>query len=149
MSRCHIDDSTYSVWQMLQNMVLQFNNERLVLTLPPDVDDLADTEEIDANDNSRIRITRNCKYNILFICFILFLRLLTIINFKRSSTGIWAKHVYDTTRILYKYVLTLWFKGTGNGSGQPRCLKVGWMRSSTNMTLLLMTMITVVLRSNP
>ena len=52
-----------------------------------------------------------------FICFILFLRLLTIIHFERSSTGLWAKHVYDTTRILYKYVLTLWFKGTGNGSG--------------------------------
>ena len=34
--------------------------------MPPDFDDLADTEEIDANDNSRIRITRDCKYNILF-----------------------------------------------------------------------------------
>ena len=65
-SRRHIDDPTYSVRQMFQNIVLQFNDERVAVAMPPDFDDLADTEEIDANDNARIRITRDCKYNILF-----------------------------------------------------------------------------------
>ena len=65
-SRRHIDNLTYSVRQMFQDLVLQFNDERVAVAMPPDFDDLADTEEINANDNSRIRIARNCKYNILF-----------------------------------------------------------------------------------
>ena len=65
-SRRHIDDPTYSVRQMFQNVVLQFNDERVAVAMPPDFDDLVDTEEIDANDNYCIIITRDCKYNILF-----------------------------------------------------------------------------------
>ena len=54
---------------MFQNLVLQFNDERVIINMSLDFDNLADTEEIDGNDNYRIRITRDCKYNILFYLF--------------------------------------------------------------------------------
>ena len=35
----------------------------------------------------------------------------------KSITGMWVKHVWDTTQVKYKAVLKNWFKGTGGGSG--------------------------------
>lgn len=71
-SRCHINDLTYSLRQTFQALVLQFNDERATVKMSPDFDDLADTsDEIDATYISLIRITRDCKYNILFYLFYL------------------------------------------------------------------------------
>ena len=43
----------------------------------------------------------------------------------KSITGMWVKHVWDTTQVKYKAVLKNWFKGTGGRSGD-RTLFDGW-----------------------
>lgn len=42
--------------QIIQAVVFQFNDERVMLSMPPDFDALVDTKEIAANDSSHIRI---------------------------------------------------------------------------------------------
>ena len=46
--------------QMFQNVCLKFNDERVIVESPPDYYAMGETNGIDANDNSRIRITRDC-----------------------------------------------------------------------------------------
>jgi len=59
--RWHIDDPVFNMKQMFQNVCFQFNNERVVVELPPDYCAMDDTYGLDANDITRIRIMRDCK----------------------------------------------------------------------------------------
>ena len=72
-----IDDVGYHPKQIFQNIALGFNNESIVITLPPDAYDLNVIEQIDPNDMGRIRITRDCE--LLILLFILH-RVLSLIN---------------------------------------------------------------------
>ena len=66
-TRNEIDDVGYHPKQIYQNIALGFNNESIVITLPPDAFDLDAIEEIDPNDMGRIRITRDCEFLILLL----------------------------------------------------------------------------------
>ena len=60
-TRRHLDDPVFNMKQMFQNVSLQFNDERLIVELPPDYYAMEDSSCIDANDISRIRIIRDCE----------------------------------------------------------------------------------------
>ena len=60
-TRRHLDDPVFNLKQMFQNVALQFNDERLIVELPPDYYAMDDCSCIDANDINRIRITRDCE----------------------------------------------------------------------------------------
>ena len=62
--RNQIDDISYHPKQIFQDTALGFNNELIQIDLPCDAYDLLNIEEIDPNDICRIRITRDCKFNI-------------------------------------------------------------------------------------
>ena len=62
--RNQIDDISYHPKQIFQDTALGFNNELIRINLPCDAYDLLNIEEIDPNDICRIRITRDCKFNI-------------------------------------------------------------------------------------
>ena len=59
--RRHIDDPVFNMKQMLQNVCFQFNNERIVVELPPDYYAMGDIYGLDANNITKIRIMRDCK----------------------------------------------------------------------------------------
>ena len=67
-TRNQIDDVAYHPKQIFQYFALAFNNESIVIELPPDSFDCRLIEKIDANDITRIRITRDCKCVILIHC---------------------------------------------------------------------------------
>ena len=71
-------------------LALQFNNEEIVLALPSNAQDLDDYPQLNANDQTRIRIPRDWN---------------------------WIREVYKVTLQEYKEVLHEWNKGTGGGSG--------------------------------
>ena len=60
-TRKHLDDPIYNMKQMFQNIGLMFNDERVVIELPPDYYAMGETHDIDPNNKSRIRITRDCE----------------------------------------------------------------------------------------
>ena len=60
-SRDGIDDPSLNTTQMFQNIAFAFNNEEITISLPEESSDLEKIEEIDPNDITRIRITRDCK----------------------------------------------------------------------------------------
>ena len=60
-TRHHLDNSVFNIKQMFQNVCLQFNDERVIVELPSDYYAMEDTNDIDANDISCIRITRDCE----------------------------------------------------------------------------------------
>ena len=60
-SRDGIDDPNLNNTQMFQNLAFSFGNEEVVITLPEEACDLDRIEEINPNDITRIRITRDCK----------------------------------------------------------------------------------------
>ena len=60
-TRRHLDDPVFNIKQMFQNICLQFNDERVNVELPSDYYAMEYLNEIDANDISRIRITRDCE----------------------------------------------------------------------------------------
>ena len=65
-TRKQIDDIAYHPKQIYQYFALSFNNESIVIELPPDSYDCTLIEKIDPNDINRIRITRDCKFAIFF-----------------------------------------------------------------------------------
>ena len=69
-ARNEIDDVRFHPKQIYQDIALAFNNDNIVLTLPPNAFDLQCIDEINPNDMSRIRITRDCKY--LHCCFVFY-----------------------------------------------------------------------------
>ena len=60
-ARNQIDSVEYHPKQIFQSIALGFNNEDIVIELPPDAYDLHSIDQIDPNDIGRIRITRDCK----------------------------------------------------------------------------------------
>lgn len=68
-SRDGIDDPSLNTTQMFQNIAFAFNNEEITISLPEESSDLEKIEEIDPNDITRIRITRDCK--VFLLCEIL------------------------------------------------------------------------------
>ena len=62
--RHQIDDVSFHPKQIFQDIALSFNNELIVIQLPPDAYDLTSIEEIDPNNMCRIRITRDCEFKI-------------------------------------------------------------------------------------
>ena len=56
-----IDDVGYHPKQIFQVVALGFNNDTIVIQLPPDSYDLYSIDQIDPNDMDRIRITRDCE----------------------------------------------------------------------------------------
>ena len=60
-SRKHLDDPEFSMKQIFQTLAFSFNNEKVIVEFPKDAWDLDGIEEIDPNDRSRIRISRDCK----------------------------------------------------------------------------------------
>ena len=59
-SRASLDDPSLNLQKIFTHITLSFNNDDVTILLPPDVYDMAGIEEIDANDKSRIRITKYC-----------------------------------------------------------------------------------------
>ena len=59
--RRHLDDLVFHVKQIFQDLCLQFNDERVVVELPPDYYEMGDDSGINPNDTTRIRILRDCK----------------------------------------------------------------------------------------
>ena len=59
--RQRIDDHVFNMKQMFQNVCFQFNNERIVVELPPDYYAMGDMYGLDANNITKIRIMRDCK----------------------------------------------------------------------------------------
>ena len=57
-------------------------------------------------------------------------------------TGLWTNHIFDTTYVMYKEVLNLWFKGTGGGVGLRPCSKDGVIQSSNILISIPIPMIT-------
>lgn len=57
----YLDDPLFNLKQMFQNISLQFNDERVFVKFPPNFYDVGDTNGIDANDITRVRITRDFK----------------------------------------------------------------------------------------
>ena len=49
-ARRHVDDPVFNSKEMFQSLALMFNNERVMVTLPPDYYQLGDTRGIDPND---------------------------------------------------------------------------------------------------
>jgi len=60
--RQHLDDPVYSLKQIFQTIAFAFNNEKIVLELPDESYDIVGHEEMDLNQLSRIKITRDCKF---------------------------------------------------------------------------------------
>ena len=65
-TRNQIDDIAYHPKQIFQYFALAFNNESIIVELPSDAYDCKSIEKIDPNDITRIRITRDCKFAIMF-----------------------------------------------------------------------------------
>ena len=61
-NRALVDNPIHHLKEIYQSIRLSFNNHDIELTLPTDALDIIGIEQIDANDNDRIRITRDCKY---------------------------------------------------------------------------------------
>ena len=59
-NRNQLDDSMYSLKEMFQTLVLDYNNEEVVVDLPTDAEELDDYMSLDANDISRIKVLRDC-----------------------------------------------------------------------------------------
>lgn len=88
--RAHLDDSRYSMKEMMGLIALEFNNDEILLTLPSNAEDLDDYEHLDPNPQDRISLKRDWN---------------------------WVKDVYKITLAEYKEVLHEWNKGTGGGTG--------------------------------
>ena len=54
-----LEDPSLSPHQIFQQITLLFNNDDLKITLPPDAYDVQGIKDIDANDQSRIMITKD------------------------------------------------------------------------------------------
>ena len=57
----HLDDPQYSLKQIFQTVAFSFNNEKLHIEIPNEAYDVDGIMNINANDLSRIKITRDCK----------------------------------------------------------------------------------------
>ena len=57
--RAHLDDSQYSMKEMMGLLALQFNNEEIVLALPCNDQGLDDYQDLNPNDQRCIRIPRD------------------------------------------------------------------------------------------
>ena len=60
-TRQSIDDPNFSPKQIFQTIAFSYNNESVRISLPDDMEDVDGAEEMDANDISRINITRDCE----------------------------------------------------------------------------------------
>ena len=118
--REHFDDPAQSCKGIYNLLCLDFNNNDLKVEMPEKALDVNEYyDDLNPNDESRIRITRDCTYitNYHVCCLLLLLSQLyslCLINL----TGKWVKKVYETTMTEYKAILNLWFEGTGGGSGE-------------------------------
>ena len=81
-----------SIKSIFEEISHEFNNEDIKIELPQKSYDTngIDDDELDPNDETRIRIKRD---------------------------GKWCEKVYKTVLTEYKAMLHKWFKGTGGGSG--------------------------------
>ena len=71
-SRRSLDDPALSLKQMFQNIAVEFNNDDIMVELPADAFDMDCIVDINPNDYSRMRITRDCKFIIIFILYIIY-----------------------------------------------------------------------------
>lgn len=76
-TRAHLDDPAFSLPQIYQTIAFAFNNDKIVVKLPNEACDVGGIDNVDPNDKSRIRITRD---------------------------WMWVQHVWDTTHVLYKEI---------------------------------------------
>ena len=60
-TRAHLDDPAFSLPQIYQTIAFAFNNDKIVVKLPNEACDVGGIDNVDPNDKSRIRITRDCK----------------------------------------------------------------------------------------
>ena len=61
VSRAHLGYPSFSLKQMFQQIAFSFNNKKIFIDFPDSAYDIDDICNLDANDFSRIRITRDCK----------------------------------------------------------------------------------------
>ena len=71
--RCHLDDPLYSPKEMFQHLALVFNNHKIHVNLPENVEDIEDFLSLDANDLIRINIIRDCESKYVISIFIYYL----------------------------------------------------------------------------
>ena len=81
---------------MFQNVVLQFNDERAKVEMPPDFHDLKYTEEINVDGIERIWIIRDCK---LFYMLLLGSREIHLIYFSIDFKQGYGRSIYMTQHI--------------------------------------------------
>jgi hypothetical protein len=70
-NRNQLDDPNLSPRGIFENLALDFNNGNIQLSLPPKTHDIPglDLERVNPNDETRIRIKRDCACNILWDMF--------------------------------------------------------------------------------
>ena len=59
-NRNQLDDSMYSLKEMFQTLVLDYNNKEVVIDFPADAEELDEYMSLDPNDISRMKILRDC-----------------------------------------------------------------------------------------
>ena len=114
-----LDDPSLSPTGIFSKLQLEFNREDVVVEIPPDAVDIADVDNIDPNDMSRITIQRDCKIVMNCHIFIVLIRCFHnffIYNYIHNYVGRFITSSFDTTMTEYKAVLKQWNKGT---SGDP------------------------------
>ena len=57
----HLNDPAFSWPQIYQTIVFTFNNDKMIVKLLNEACDVGGIENVDPNDKTRIRITRDCK----------------------------------------------------------------------------------------
>ena len=59
--RVHLDNPVFSLPQIYQTIAFVFNNNKMIVNLLNEACDVGGVENVDPNDKTRIRITRDCK----------------------------------------------------------------------------------------